>query len=572
MSLQNEKIANIFNEIADLLDIKVENEFRIRSYREAASTISGISKNVSRLVDNEEEIKSLPGIGSGMAKKIKEIVRTGKLSQLEKLRKEIPESLLEVMNLEQMGPRRTKLLYDNLNIESVDDLKKALKEDKVSEIEGFGEKTVENLLEEIEEYEKGERQGRFKLAEAEIISKPMIDYLGEKLENVTVAGSYRRKKETVGDIDILATSDDPQKAMEHFVNYREVSGVLSQGDTKSSVKLNSGLQVDLRIVEEKSYGAALLYFTGSRSHTIALRKIGQDKDYKVNEYGIFKDKKKLVSKTEKEMYKKLGMSYIEPELREDRGEIDLAKEDKLPDLIKTEDIRGDLQTHTNATDGKFSLEEMVDAAIERGYDYYAVTDHSKKVAMANGLDEKNLEKQIENIDKLNKKKEIRILKSIEVDILEDGTLDLSDEILKELDLVVCSVHYNMNLSKKKQTLRVLRAMENPYFNILAHPTGRRIGERKAYDIDLREVMKEAKEKGCYLEINADPARLDLNDKNILMARELGLKLSVSTDAHSVSSLDNMEFGVAQARKGWLEKDDVINTRKWRELKKLLKRN
>jgi DNA polymerase (family 10) len=573
MPVSNKTIASIFNEIADLLDIKGENEFRVRAYREAARTISGISENITTLAENEEEIKSLPGIGDRMAEKIEEIAETGKLSQLEKLKKQIPGSLIEVMNLEQMGPRRTKILHDNLNIESIDDLKKALDEGKVKKLEGFGKKSVENLLREIEDYEKEDSKDRFRIGDAEEISKPLIEYLKRKIGNVTIAGSCRRMKETVGDIDILATSDDPGKAIEHFVNYGDVSRVLSEGDTKSSVKLGSGIQVDLRIVKEKSFGAALLYFTGSKSHTVALRRIGQDNGFKVNEYGIFKGKKLVASKTEEEMYEKLGLHYIAPELRESRGEILASKKDKLPDLIMLEDIKGDLQTHTDATDGRFSLEDMVDAAIGKGYDYYAVTDHSKKVAMANGLDEKRLAKQIEKINDLNERKgKIKILKSIEVDILENGKLDLSDDILKELDLVVCSIHYNMKLSKKKQTSRVLKAMENPYFNIFAHPTGRKIGERDPYEIDLEKVMKEAMDKGCFLEVNADPARLDLNDRNILMAKDLGLKLSISTDAHSIKGLDNMKYGVAQARRGWLEKDDVINTRSWEDLRKLLKRD
>ncbi|MFO7615401.1 MAG: DNA polymerase/3'-5' exonuclease PolX [Bacteroidales bacterium] len=573
MPANNKKIADIFNEIADLLDIKGANEFRVRSYREAARTISGISEDIIQLADDEKEIMSLPGIGKRMAQKIKEIAKTGKLSQLEKLKSKIPEPLIEIMNLEQMGPRRTKILYDNLHIASLSDLKKALDDGEVEKLEGFGEKSVENLLKEIEEYEKENGKGRFKIAEAEEISKPLISYLEKKIDNVTIAGSFRRNKETVGDLDILATADNSEMAMDHFADYEEVSRVLSKGKSLSTVKLKSGIQVDLRIVKERSFGAALLYFTGSKSHTIALRKIGQEKGYKVNEYGIFKGKKREVSKTEKQMYEKLGLNYIEPELRENHGEIEASGKDELPSLIKLEDIRGDLQTHTNATDGRFSLDEMVEAAIEKGYEYYAITDHSKKVAMAGGLDEKRLSEQIEEIDRLNdKKNKIKILKGIEVDILEDGSLDLPDDILKELDLVVCSIHYNMKLSKKKQTRRVLRAMENPYFNIFAHPTGRKIGERSPYEIDLEKIMKEAKDAGCFLEINSDPARLDLDDKNILMAKEIGLKLSISTDAHTIVSLDNMKYGIAQARRGWLEKDDVINTRPWKDLKKLLKRH
>jgi DNA polymerase (family 10) len=336
--------------------------------------------------------------------------------------------------------------------------------------------------------------------------------------------------------------------------------------------LRTGLQVDLRIVEKNEFGAALLYFTGSKEHSVELRKIGQEKDLKVNEYGVFSGKKKLASKTEEKMYKALGLRYIEPELREDKGEFEASRNNNLPKLVELDDIKGDLQTHTKASDGKYSLKEMVEGAQDLGYEYYAVTDHSKKVTMANGLDEKRLTKQIEEIDKLNKKmKQIKILKSIEVDILEDGSLDLSDDILKELDIVICSIHYNMNLSKKKQTRRVLKAMENPHFNILAHPTGRMINKRSPYDIDLEDVMKEAKDKGCFLEINANPDRLDLNDDHARLAKEIGLKLSISTDAHSTDNLHFMKYGVAQARRGWLEKDDVLNTRSWEDLKKLLKR-
>jgi len=570
--VHNKEIASILGELADMLDIKGEDQFRVRSYRKAARVVSGMSESLSRLAGDQKKLKKLPGIGESIANKIIEISQTGRLRQLEDLKKEVPPSLLEILKLEQMGPQRTKILYDALKIESIDDLERAAREGKIEKLEGFGEKISAKILKEIEEFKKEEKPERFLLAEVDELISSLLDHLEREVDQMIIAGSYRRRKETVGDIDILATSEDPAKTMEHFVSFEETGNVLSQGESRSSVVLNSGLQVDLRIVKKQSWGAALLYFTGSKAHSIALRKIARGKNYKVNEYGVFSGKKRLASKTEKAVYQKLGLHDIEPELREDRGEIEASRENKLPRLITLEDIRGDLHTHTNETDGRYSLEDMVEAARKKGYEYYAISDHSKRVAMAGGLDEKKLAAQVEKINSLNQEmKGFRILKSIEVDILEDGTLDLSDDILKELDLVVCSVHYNRNLPEKKQTSRILRAMDNPYFNILAHPTGRIIQERKGYDIDMEKIMKGAVDRGCFLEVNAAPDRLDLNDEYIGMARELGLKLSISTDAHTLDHLGNMRYGVDQARRGWLEKKDVINTRPWNALKNLLKR-
>ncbi len=571
MPVSNKEITGLLNEIADLLDIRGENQFRVRSYRTAANTIAGLTGNITQMSD--DEIKSLPDIGESIAKKIREVSDTGSISQLDKLRSEIPESLIEIMKLEQMGPRRTRVLNEELNIESLEELKKAAEEGKIEKLEGFGKKTIENILKEIKEYYRKGGLERFKLNEAEEIVTPLLEYLGKEIKDIKVAGSYRRRKETVGDIDILGTSNNPGKSMDHFVKYEEVKEITVKGKSKSSVKLRTGLQVDLRIVQKKSFGAALLYFTGSKAHNITLRKAGQGKGYKINEYGIYKDNKFLAGKTEKEMYRKLGLSYIEPELRENNGEIDSARRGQLPDLVDINDIRGDLQAHTNATDGNNSLEEMAKAAKKLGYEYLAVTDHSKKVSVAGGLDEKELAGQIEEINKLNQGiKNFRILKSVEVDILKDGSLDLDDVILKELDLVICAIHSNMNLPEKKQTNRILRAMENPHFNILAHPTGRMIGKRSGYEINMDQIMNKAKERGCFLEINSNPDRLDLSDRYIRQAEETGLKLAISTDAHSTVTLENMKYGVAQARRGWLKKDDVINTRSWKDLEKLLKKS
>ncbi len=575
MPIHNNDIAKILNEVADLLDIKDENQFRVRSYRNAARTIDDLSGNITEMMDSGKDISGLPGIGKSMLEKIREIVKTGSLKQLKELKKEMPGELIELMKIKQLGPERIKALYDELGIRSLKDLKSAAKKGDIAKLEGFGEKTQENILKEIERFEKEGGEKRYKWKYADDIIRPLAKYLEdhENTDQVVPAGSYRRKKETVGDLDILVTGKKAETIMDHFTGYDEVNEIVAKGKKKTSVVLRSGIQVDLRAVAKSSYGAAMLYFTGSKAHNIKLRKMAIDKELKINEYGIFHKKdKKVAGKTEQEMYKKIGIKYIEPELREDRGEIEASQKSKLPGLVRLEDIRGDLHTHTNYTDGKKSLREMVEAAADRGYEYYAVSDHSKRVSVAGGLDQKGLARQIKEIDKLNKEiKNLRILKSIEVDILEDGSLDLPDDILKELDLVVCSVHYNINLPEKKQTERVIRAMDNPYFNIFAHPSGRLIGEREPYRIDLEKIMEAAKDRGCYLEINAYPDRLDLDDVHARTAKEMGLKLAISTDAHSIDNLNYIEYGVGQARRGWLGKDDILNTRPWNELKKLLKR-
>ncbi|MFO7890345.1 MAG: DNA polymerase/3'-5' exonuclease PolX [bacterium] len=576
MPVLNKDIADIFNKVADLLDIKDANPFRIRSYRTAAQAISNLSRNVADMIENGEDLTEMHGIGKDLASKIKEIVETGSLKQLEKLEKEVPSELSDMMKLSELGPKRVKTIYKELGIESIVDLKKAAEKGKLQDVEGLGEKTEKKILEEIERWEeKGGEYQRFKLVDAEEITKPLLNYLDdmEEVKKVKAAGSYRRRKETVGDMDILVTckKGTREKVMDDFVSYEDVDRVVSQGKTRSTVILKNGLQVDLRAVAQVSYGAALYYFTGSKAHNIKVRKRAVKKHLKVNEYGVFKNDKRVAGKTEKEVFKKVGLPFIQPELREDRGEIEGGLKNELPHLVTMDDIKGDLHSHTKATDGKYSLQEMAKAAQDKGYEYIAISDHSKRVSMANGLDEKRLRKQIEEIDKMNdKNKKFQILKSIEVDILKDGSLDLPDQVLNELDIVNCSVHYNRNLSREKQTQRILRAMENKYFNIFCHPTGRLIGKREGYDIDMEKIMKEAKDRGCFLEINADPERLDLSDIHARMAKDMGIKIAVSTDAHTVSALDNIRFGVGQARRAWLEADDVLNTRSWKEIEKLIR--
>jgi len=413
-----------------------------------------------------------------------------------------------------------------------------------------------------------------RLAEVEDIAESLLDHLcrAPGVKQAVIAGSYRRRKETVGDVDILITCKRGSDVMGRFVAYDEVREVVSRGATRSTVRLRSGLQVDVRVVAEASYGAALHYFTGSKAHNIAVRKVGVAGKLKINEYGVFRGEDRIAGRTEEELFEHVGLPYIAPELREDRGEIDAARRGALPNLITRDDLRGDLHCHTKASDGKYTLEEMAGAAQQRGYDYLAITEHSKRLTVARGLDERRLRRQMRDIDKLNDTLSgIRLLKGIECDILEDGSLDLPDEVLAELDLVVCSMHSKFDLPAEKQTERAIRAMDNPHVNILAHPTGRMMGQRGPHELDVERALQAARERGCFLELNAQPDRLDLNDTHCKLAKGLGVKLSLSTDAHTTNSLDYIRYGIDQARRGWLEAGDIINTRPWGELKKLLKR-
>jgi len=478
------------------------------------------------------------------------------------------------MKIEGLGPKRVMALHKKLRIKTPEELREAAEAGKIRKLSGFGKKTEQMILEALGEIR--EEKKRIKLMAAEQIATPLVDYLKKSkgIKEIEVAGSYRRRKETVGDLDVLVTRKKDSNVMDRFVDYEDVEKVVSKGKTRSTVALQSGFHIDLRVLPQASYGAALHYFTGSKDHNIAVRSLGVKQGLKINEYGVFKGKKekRVAGRTEEEVYKQVGLSYIEPELRENWGEIEAAQKSRLPKLITLKDIRGDLHVHTKETDGRHGLDDMVKAAKDHGYECLAITDHSKRVSMAHGLDKKRLAKQIKAIDKLNgKMKGILILKSVELDILEDGSLDLPDDILKELDFTICAVHYNTKLSRKKQTERIIRAMDNPFFNILAHPSGRIINEREPYDLDLERLMEAAKERGCLMELNAHPDRLDLTDRYCKMAKEMGMKIVISTDAHSTTDLDFMRFGVDQARRGWLEKGDVLNTRSWKEMRKLLKR-
>jgi DNA polymerase (family X) len=576
MPIHNSAIAEMFGKVADLLDISNADEFRIRAYRTAAQTISSLTRSAAEMVKAKEDLSELPGIGKNLAGKIKEIVETGSLTRLKELENQVPVGLVTLMKISGLGPRKVLTLHKQLGISSRQELEKAAKAGRIREVPGFGEKTEHAIIVSLERQASRtrEEEGRLRFVAAEQISRPLLSYL-RKIKGaglVEVAGSFRRKCEMVADLDLVATCSKDSEMMDLFTQYEDVERVISRGKTRSSVALHSGLQVDLRIVPPSSYGAALLYFTGSKSHNIAIRRLGQKKGLKINEYGVFRGNRQVAGKTEEDVYHSIELPYIAAELREDRGEIEAALEHDLPDLIDLKDIKGDLQAHTTATDGKFTLEEMAEAASARCYEYFAITDHSKRVAMAKGLDARGLARQIKEIEQLNSRQsKLRILKSSEVDILDDGSLDLPDDILKELDLVVGSIHYNFNLSKNRQTERILRAMDNRCFNILAHPTGRRVGKREPYEIDLRRILKAARENQCYVELNAQPERLDLRDVQVRMAKEMGVKVAISTDAHSVTDLEHMRFGIAEAQRGWLERDDVINTRSWDELKTLLRR-
>jgi len=573
MPVHNAEIAGLFSRLADLLELEDANPFRVRAYRTAARNISGLSHSLVDLLAAGEDLSKLPGIGKDLAGKIHTLIETGKLPLLEQVQARTPAALSELMKIEGLGPKRVKALHRQLHINSFEDLQRAARSGRIRELAGFGAKTEALILERLERARQAE--DRTRLADAEETAGPLSRYLQDcpGVKQVAVAGSYRRRRDTVGDLDILVTAQRGTPVTDHFVAYDEVSEVVSQGRTRSTVRLRSGLQVDLRVVPRVSYGAALLYFTGSKAHNIALRKLAIKQGYKLNEYGLYKGDKRVAGATETAVYKKLGLPCIEPELREQRGEIEAARKGRLPQLVSRDDIRGDLHCHTRATDGHDSLEAMVAAARKRGYEYLAITDHSRHLAVAHGLDRKRLLEQARRIDKLNAQlDDIVVLRSIEVDILEDGRLDLPDSVLGQLDLVVGAVHYKFNLGRKQQTERIIRAMDNPHFNILAHPGGRLLNKRPSLDVDMEKLMQAARERGCFPELNAQPARLDLTDSDCMLARELQLKVVISTDAHSTGNLDYMRFGVSQARRGWLGPGDVINTRGLDELRKLLRRN
>lgn len=568
MPVQNAEIAAMFDQAAELLEIQGENPFRIRAYRRAARVIESLPQSVASLLSAGRDLSELPGIGKDLAGRIAAIVKTGHFDLLDALKKKLPGQLGEMATLPGLGPKRVKLLYDKLNVKTLADLRRVAAAGQLREIRGFGPAIEAKILGALE---KPTVEKRFKLAVAEAEAEALVNFLRNG-KRVVVAGSYRRRRDTVGDLDVLVTAQKGAAVGDRLVEYENVGEVLAHGPARTTVVLRSGLQVDIRVVPEQSYGAALLYFTGSKAHNIALRSLAIEHGWKLNEYGLFAGRRRIAGASEEDVYAKLGLPFIPPELREDRGEIAKAKAHRLPELVGLPDIRGDLHVHSNWTDGTATIAEMAAGAQARGYAYMALTDHSRRVAMAHGLDAARLSRQIRDIERLNKTlSSFTILKGIEVDILKDGSLDLPDSILARLDIVVAAVHSYFDLPLEAQTNRIVRAMTNRHVSIVAHPTGRLIGERDPCAIDMDRVIAAAHDLGCHLEINAEPDRLDLNDVHAHAAKEMGVKLAISTDAHSINGFETMRFGVDQARRGWLTGDDVLNTRSLPDLRKLLRR-
>ena len=570
MPIHNADIAAIFEEIADLLEIQGANPFRVRAYRNAARTVGEFGRDLAAMVAKGQPLPKIPGIGEDLARKIQEIATTGKSSFLERLHKELPETITELLHIPGLGPKKVKALYDRLKVDSLDDLRAAAEAGRIRALPGFGEKTERHILEALAV--RADTARRFKRAVAAQYAEALAAALRTVpgVGRVEIAGSYRRCRETVGDIDLLVTASDSGPVMAHFTGYDEVAEVLSQGSTRASVVLKCGLQVDLRVVPEASFGAALAYFTGAKAHNIALRKRAQARGLKLNEYGVFRGERAIAGATEESVYAALGLPWIPPELREDRGEVEWAERAPLPQLVTRADLRGDLHCHTKATDGAHTLREMAEAARERGLEYLAITEHSQRLRMVHGLDSSRLLKQMDEIDRLNAQLDgIVLLKGIEVDILEDGRLDLPDDVLGRLDVVIGAVHGQFDLPPAKQTARLMKAMDHPYFTILAHPTARELDKRPPIEADWLRIIRHARSRGCYLELDSQPDRLDLLDIWCRVAKEEGVLVAIDSDAHSVHDFDDLAWGIGQARRGWLTAADVLNTRDLASLRPLL---
>lgn len=572
IAAHNADIASRLERYASLLEIDGANAFRVRAYRNAARTLETLPQDVGEFLAAGGDFDDLPGIGRDLAGKIVEIATTGHFHDLDELSHRLPVTLLDLARVPALGPKRIKMLFDTFGIRTLADLGKAVRAQKLDTVRGFGPKIQQSIREATEHATRASE--RLLLAAAEPVAAALVAWLkdAEGVRHVAVAGSFRRRRETVGDLDILVTTDAAKAAIARFTASPEVAKIMSRGTTRATVILHSGLQVDLRVVPEESYGAALVYFTGSKAHNIALRKRAVDRGLKINEYGVFRGRSRVASETEKDVYASVALAYVEPELRENRGEIEAAAAHRLPHLVRREDLRGDLHAHTDASDGDNTLEEMVEAARALGYSYLAITDHSHRLGIAHGLDAARLRKQMASIDRLNARlRGFRVLKAIEVDILADGRLDLEDAVLADLDLAVASVHSRFDLDADRQTERILRAMDNPHVSIIGHPTGRLIGEREPYALDIERLLRAAAERRCCLEINAQPERMDLTDTHCRLAKSLGVALAISSDAHSTASLGLIRFGIDQARRGWLEPADIVNTLPLHEMLARLRR-
>ncbi|MCA9239542.1 MAG: DNA polymerase/3'-5' exonuclease PolX [Planctomycetales bacterium] len=575
--MTNREIADVFDQVADLLEFQNANPFRVRAYRNGARKLKDLSEPLTQLVADGADLTELDGIGKDLADKIATLATSGSLPMLEELKQAVPESVLPMLRVPGLGPKKAAALHKELGVASLDMLRAACEAGKVRDLKGFGQKTEQTILAGIGLAERA--TDRIYWATADEIVQDILAHLRvcKQVKQLEAAGSYRRGKETVGDIDLLVDSTDASAVMDRLGEYPGVTEVIARGDTKMSVRLDSDLQVDLRVVPPESFGAAMQYFTGSKEHNVVVRGLAKQQGLKVNEWGVFRvddrgeQGERVAGRTEAEVYKSLGLPLFPPEIREARGEFDMAKQGKLPKLVELSDLRGDLHMHTSATDGKATLREMIEAAIECGHEYIAITDHSKRVSMAGGLDAQRLRAQWREIDELREEYDsLTILKGIECDILEAGGMDLDDEVLAEADWVIASLHYGQKQPRAKIMQRLLGAVEHPSVSIIAHPTGRLINRRDPYDVGVKELIDAAAANGKLLELNANPARLDLDDAHCAMAKEAGVPIVISSDAHSTAGLDVLRYGVLQARRGGLTSKDVANTLDWKSLSKLLR--
>jgi len=574
--MRNKELSKIFYQIADFLEMD-EIAFKPYAYRKAAESLSNLKEDIFDIYKNggNKSLQEIEGVGKNIADHIEEYLKTEKIKIYQQYKKRLPLKMDELSRVEGMGPRKLKILYEKLKIKNLKDLEKAARSGKIAPLFGFGKKTEKNILQGIE-FQKNNK-GRMLLGEI----LPQAENIVEKLKNlkevkqISLAGSLRRKKETIGDVDILVVSKKPKVVMDFFVSLDDIEKVWANGPTKSSIRVKAGFDIDLRIISEKSYGSALQYFTGSKEHNIATRKIAIEKGLKLSEYGLFKNEKYIAGKTEKEIYKNLGMQWVSPEIREDQGELEASFDNKLPELVELKDIKGDLHCHSDWNGGKNSIEEMAQEAIKMGYEYIGISDHTKFLRIENGLDEKKLLQQIAKIKELNKKFQIsnfkfQILSGCEANILNDGSIDIKDEVLEKLDYVIAGIHSNLKMPKKEMTERLIKAMKNKNVDIVSHPTGRILNKRDEYQLDFDKILQTVKETGTILEINSSPDRLDLNSLNIRRAKESGIKMIINTDAHQKEQLTQIKFGVFQARRGWAEKSDIINTNSVEKLLKYFK--
>lgn len=572
MTVSNAEIAAVFEEIADILELEGANAFRIRAYRNGARVVQAFAPDIAGLLASGQALPKLPGIGEDLEAKIAEIARSGRSAQLQRLRGKVPEGLRELMKISGLGPKRVARLWHELGIETLAELRQSARSGRIRALHGFGEKTQERLLQAVDQVLHTSQ--RHLLGDVAPVAEQLLARLREVpgVLEATIAGSFRRGRDTVGDLDILVSARSGCQAIPRFTDDAEVANVLGAGTTRASVLLRSGLQVDLRLLPPASWGAGLLYLTGSKAHSIELRRMAREKGLKISEYGVYRGRQRIAGATEESVYRSLGLAWIPPELREAHGEIAAARTGKLPKLVELDDLRGDLHAHTRASEGHNSLEEMATAARAAGLEYLAITDRSGHSGDAHGLDADALARQIDQIDALNARLDgITLLKGIEVDILEDGSLDLPDTLLARLDLVVGAMHSAFTLSKKQQTRRLLRAIDHPHFSLLAHPGARLLGKRPPIDYDFAALLEGARQRGCALEVNARPERLDLDDLHCRTARDAGVALAICSDARSIDDFACLRFGVGQARRGWVKAGDVLNTRPVAKLRRLLKR-